>query len=240
LQIHIGKCVDPQNFNKGWEKVLVLEGAHITQYGTSEVGALQPSERSMVDENVPFTGIDYYEIGRINFAEQAPLYITQEIVDVLIPDSISCGECGITSDGCQVILLLSLRTGGSPGTGANVSYTKNAGGTWVNREITTLTGSNDPNALAVISGNVVVISEETTGLMYASLADLLVSGETWAAVTTGFVAAKGPRAIYTADPTHTWIVGTGGYIYFTADPTASVSVQDAGVATYRTSSTCTV
>lgn len=231
LQIHIGKCVDPQNFNKGWEKVLVLEGAHITQYGTSEVGALQPSERSMVDENVPFTGIDYYEIGRINFAEQATTQITQEIVDVLVADSITCGECGITSDGCQVVLLLSLRAGASPGTGADIVYTKNAGGTWAYREITTLTASNDPDAMEVVSGNIVVVSVESDSLMYAPLADLLVAGEVWTNMATGFVVAKGPKAIYTADPTHTWLVGTGGYIYFTADPTSSVTPQDAGVAT---------
>lgn len=233
LQVHIGKCRDPQDFNRGWDKILVLEGAHITQYGTSELGALQPSERSMVDENVPFTGLDYYEIGKINFAEQATTQITQEIVGIIIPDSIQCGECGITSDGCQVVLLLTLRAGGSPGTGADIVYTKDGGGTWAYREITTLTGSNDPDALAVIGSNVVVFSDEYDGLMYAPLADLLVSAETWAGVTTGFVVNKGPKAVYTADPTHTWIVGTGGYIYFTADPTSSVTPQDAGVATVQ-------
>jgi len=233
LQIHFGKCRDPQNFNQGWDKIAVLEAAHITQYGTSELGALQPSERSMVDENVPFTGENYYEIGRINFAEQATTQITQEIVDVLIPDTITCGACGITSDGCQVVLLLTLRAGGSPGTGADVAYTKNAGSTWAYREITTLTGSNDPDAFAVVSGNVVVVSVETIGLHYASLADLLVGAETWTSVTTGFVASHGPKAIHTADPTHTWMVGNTGYIYFTADPTAGVSVQDAGVATIQ-------
>jgi len=45
------------------------------------------------------------------------------------------------------------------------------------------------------------------------------------------VLAKGPNAMISADPGHTWIVGDGGYIYFAKNFKAGVIVQDAGVLT---------
>jgi photosystem II stability/assembly factor-like uncharacterized protein len=47
-------------------------------------------------------------------------------------------------------------------------------------------------------------------------------------MSTGFVATKGPRDIFSLGATLTWMVGEGGYIYFTSDPTSGVTVQDAG------------
>lgn len=233
LQVHIGECNDPRDFNRGWTKVLILEGARPTDYKTGDLGALEPGQRAMVDEDVPFTGEDYYEVGRMGFGEQAAAQVTQEIVDVLMPDTVQCGSCGIVSDGCQVILALTKRAGGSPGTGADIVYTKNGGGTWSYREITTLTGSNDPNALDISGSNLFVVSAATGSLMYCTLADLLNNAETWTAVTTGFgvAATTGPKAIYAFDPTHVWIVGKGGYIYFSSDITAGVTAQDSGTAT---------
>lgn len=231
LQVHIGKCSDPRDFNKGWEKVLVLEGALPTDYKTSELGALEPSQRNMVDEDVPFTGEDYYEIGKLNFAEQAAAQITQEVVDIVVADAVACGACGITSDGCQVVLAVTKRAGGSPGTGADLLYTINGGSTWAFREITTLTGSNNPYAIGVVGSYVFVVSVETISLMYATLSDLLVGAETWTNVATGFVTAGTPRAVFAFDPSNVWIVGGAGYIYKSTDVTAGVSVQDAGVAT---------
>lgn len=231
LQVHIGKCTDPRDFNKGWEKILVLEGAIPTDYKTSELGALEPSQRNMVDEDVPFTGEDYYEIDKMTFGEQAGAQVTQEIKDILVADAIACGACGISSDGCQVVIAVSMRAGASPGTGADLLYTVNGGGTWAFREITTLTGTNDPDALGVAGSYVFVISAESISLMYAVLADVLTASETWTNVTTGFVAAGTPKAVWVFDPSNIWIVGGAGYIYKSTDVTTGVSVQDAGVAT---------
>lgn len=231
IQVHIGECQDPRDFNAGWNKVLILESGRITNYGTGEIGALEPGERAMVNEELPFTGEDYYEVGRIVFAEQASSQIVQEIVDITICDAVTCGACGIASDGCQVVFAVSLRAGASPGQGAEVIYTQDGGANWEDTQITTITGSDDPNALACVGTYLVVVSEDGESLHYASIADILDGVETWAEVTTGFVAAKGPRAIYAYDPSHVWIVGAGGYIYFSNDPTSLVEVQEAGVST---------
>jgi hypothetical protein len=40
LQIHMGECQNPQDFARGWDKVLIVEGATITSYGTGALGTL--------------------------------------------------------------------------------------------------------------------------------------------------------------------------------------------------------
>lgn len=233
LQIHMGACQDPRSFNEGWNKIMVLEGAQPTQWGTTDLGAMMPSEREMVNEEVPFTGQTLYEILQIIFQEQAAAQVVQEVVDITICDRASCGACGIPSDGCSVVFAVTLTAGGSPGLPAEVLYTEDGGATWGDTNVSTLAANEDPNALACVGINLVVISEDSESLHYAPSADILDGTETWTEVATGFVATKGPLAIFSADPQHTWIVGEGGYVYFTEDPTAGVEVQDAGVSTVQ-------
>lgn len=231
LQIHLGECSEPKDFNAGWEKVLVLESARATNWSTGDIGALQESERALVNEEVPFTGQDLYEVGRMDFAEQALTQIVQEIVGVTVCDAVNCGICGISSDGCQIVFAVTLSAGGSPGLAAELIWTEDGGTTWNDDNISTLSPTENPNGLACIGTNLVVVSDDSESLHYAPIADILDGSAVWTEVTTGFVATKGPRAVFTLGPSLTWMVAEGGYVYFTDDPTAGVEVQDAGVAT---------
>jgi photosystem II stability/assembly factor-like uncharacterized protein len=233
LQIHFGQCEDPLDFNRGWEKVAILEAARITQYGTADLGALAPDQRAVVDETVPWTGEDYYEVVPLSFAELAASTVTQQVMGIIVPDRIQCGTCGISSDGCQIVMGVTLRAGGSPGLGADLIYSSDGGGSFGYRNITTLTASNDPDALALVGTNIVVASSESESVHYANIRDILNAVETWTNMSTGFVAGHGPTKIYSFDPSHTWMTGLGGYIYFTADPTASVTPQSSGSATVQ-------
>ncbi len=231
LQVHLGLCQDVQDFNGGWDKILVLEAARLSDYSTTEIGALSNDQNAVVDEEVPFEGEDFYEIVPVFFAEQAGAQIVQEIVGVVICDSIQCGECGIPSEGCDVVFALTLSNAGSPGLAAEIIYTSNGGTTWADTLIDTLTAAQDPNALACVGTRLVVVSEDSESLHYATIANIVLGTETWVEVTTGFVVGNGPLAMFSLSPRHTWIVGENGYVYFTVDPTTSVTVQDAGVAT---------
>jgi photosystem II stability/assembly factor-like uncharacterized protein len=231
LQVHMGDCTDPQDFNRGWTKILTLTAARPTSWGTTDMGALMPGERASVMEEVPFTGETIYEILQIAFGAKAAAQIVQEVIDVVICDRVTCGSCGIPSDGCSIIFALTLSNAGSPGLAAEIIFTDDGGATFDDTNITTLSPSENPNAFACIGVNLVVISEDSESLHYAPIADILAGVETWAEVTTGFVATKGPLAMISLSPRHTWIVGEGGYVYFTDDPTAGVEVQDAGSAT---------
>ncbi len=232
LQIHMGECSNPSDFDLGWEKILILERARPTNWSTdADLGALQPSDRAVVNEVVPFSGRQMYHVYRMVYAEQAPTEIVQEIVDVVICDSVTCGQCGLPSNGCDRVLALTLSAGGSPGLPAELIFSSDGGDSYSDTNITTLAASEDPNEMACVSSNLVVVSEDSESLHHAPLADIFAGTETWTEVTTGFVATNGPLAIHNEGPRHTWIVGENGYVYFTADPTASVTVQDAGVAT---------
>ncbi len=231
LQIHIGECEDPQDFDLGWESIFVLTEAEPTDLTIADLGALETSERAVINEESPMTGVDFFQILRLGMDAQAAVEIVQEVIDVIVCDRQTCGACGIPSDGCQVWLALTLSNAGSPGLPAELIFTQNQGLTYGETNVSTLAANEDPNAMACVGINVVVISEDSDSLHYAPLADILAGTETWIEVNSGFVVGNGPLAIYSSSPRHTWIVAENGYIYFTDDPTVGVDVQDAGVVT---------
>ena len=232
IQVHMGQCRNPQDFNVGWDKILILEKAGPTNWGLSgDLGALQPSDRSVINEVVPFAGENMYHVYPMVYAEDAAAEIVQEIVDVLICDNITCGQCGLPSNGCDRVLALTLSAGGSPGLPAEIIFSEDGGLTYSDTNISTLAANEDPNEMACVSTNLVVVSEDSDSLHHAPLADIFAGTETWSEVITGFVPTNGPLAIHNEGPRHTWIVGENGFVYFSSDPTASVVVQEAGVAT---------
>lgn len=234
IQIHMGLCANPQDFNRGWEKIYVLEGAQPTRWSPTSLGALTPDQRASVQEEVPFTGDRGYHIYPMQYQEEATTEIVQEIIAVDICDSVQCGACGIVSNGCAKVFALTLTAGGSPGLSAELIFTDDGGLTWQEANITTLAANEDPDDMECVSVNMVVISEDSESIHYAPLADILEGIETWIEVTTGFVAGNGPLAIHSQGPCLTWIVAANGFIYFTNDPTVGVTeVQDAGVATVQ-------
>ncbi len=231
IQVHMGMCQDPQSFNEGWDKILILERATATDWSTTDLGALAPADRVLVDETIPFTGESLYHVYPMIYAEEAATEVVQEVIAILICDMVTCGACGIPSNGCDIVFALTLTAGGSPGLPAEIIFTENAGEVWSDTNISTLAANEDPNDMACVGINLVVISEDSDSLHFAPLADILAGTETWIEVNTGFVVGNGPLAIWSESVRHTWIVGENGFIYFAQDPTASVVVQDPGVAT---------
>jgi photosystem II stability/assembly factor-like uncharacterized protein len=231
LQIHAGACKEPSNFNKGFEKVYVLENARASDYGLGDLGALDDSQEAVVNQTVPWSGEDWYEIAQLIPAELGETEIVQAIIAVVICDAASCGACGIPSDGCQKLFAVTLSAGGSPGLPAEVIYSPDGGTTLGDTNILTLGAAEDPSGAACVGINLVVISHASDSLHYAPLADILNGVEVWTEVATGIVAAGSPLAIFSLNSIMTWIVGDGGYVYFSDDITAGVEVQDAGIAT---------
>lgn len=233
LQVHMGTCGTPTDFLGGWEKILVLEAARPTNWGTdSDLGALDDSQRVVVNEEVPFVGEDMYEIVKIVLSELATTETLQEIADIAVCDQVTCGLCGIASDGCQVVFAAQVSTGGSPGLPARIIATENGGGVFITRSVTSLTPTEDIDAIACVGTRLVVVSQDSGSLHYATISNILDSNETWVEMTTGFVAPAGaPRDIFALGPTQVWIVGAGGYVYKATDVTASVTVQSAGSVT---------
>lgn len=231
VQVHFGVCKDPRNFNLGWNKILVVESVRVTNYSTTELGAMDDAAQAVVNEEVPVSGEDAYEIVPVSLASKASNEVTSEVIDIIVCDAQACADCGISSDGCNIVFAIIKSSDSSPGIPAEVVFTDDGGATWNDTDITTLAVTEDPNAAACVGTSLIVVSTESLSLHYANIAQLLLGTETWSEVSTGFVVGGGPRAIYAPSSAHVWIVGAGGYVYFSNDPTSSVSVQDAGVAT---------
>ena len=234
VQVHVGACKTPSDFNEGWELIQVFELASITSYDTDELGALDADQNAVVNEAAALTGLDYYELKPLAAQEQAASEVVQEVVDVSICDSKTCGECGLPTDGCQKVFALTKSHGGSPGLPAEIVFTEDGGGSFLDTNITTLPANMDPDAMACVGIHLVVVSNEDCAIHYAEIAEILDAAETWTRVTTGLVCAAGaPNDLFSLGRTFTWIVGDGGYIYFSSDITAGVDVQTAGSVTVQ-------
>lgn len=234
LQVHFGQCQNPSDFNNGWDKILVLEQARISDYGTDDLGALEPGDSAPVNENVTWQGELVYEIGKLSAAEVGSSNIINEIVAVAICDQAGCGGvCGTSSDGCQNVFFISGASAGSPGLGANVVWSDNGMSTSSSVQITTLAVGQQPTDAVCVGENLVVVTAANSNeaIHYAPIDDILAGTQTWTKVTTGFVATKGPNAAWSIGPNETWFAGQGGYVYFSSDPTGGVEVQSAGTAT---------
>lgn len=228
IHIHAGECQSPDDF-QSFDMVGVLEGALMTSYNTGEQGAFE--ETAVVLQTLPFVADDYYMVTAIRDSEIGEAEIVQEVVGLSFADAVSCGQCGIPSDGAQVLFAVTKSHGGSPGLPAEVIYTANAGQTLGQTVITTLGANEDPTDLAAVGTNVVVISGEDVALHWAPVADILTGSETWARVATGFVALKLPNRIFNWNKSFTWIAADDGYVYFASDVTAGVTPQTAGSVT---------
>lgn len=228
LQAHYGKCRNPTDFDEGWEKVFIFEGARLTSRSADELTAFAPDGRAEILITGEVTARRIVEVDQMVVAEKAKGEVSREAVDVALCDTPECGECGPVSDGCQVAYVVTISSGlASPGLPSELIYTVDGGTNWNETDIDTLASDENPSAVTCVGGLVIVVSNDSVSLHYADEDDL----DAWMEVTAGFVTSGAPNDIWSASPRHTWIVGDSGYVYFTDDPTAGVEVQDAGDAT---------
>jgi len=233
VQVHIGACTDPRDFDLGYEKVQVFENALVTTYGTTDIGAMSGDDQAGVDEEVEISARTLYEILPMRYTEVAAGYVGQTVVAVTVADTAGCGDCAAPSDGCSKVFALANAPGSSPGTLAEVIATTDGyGSVVVDSPINSLSLAENVSDGTVVSDQYVVISNDSNSLHYASLDDILdAEASPWTEVTTGFVVGGEPNAIINITPLDTWIVGDGGYVYFTASPGDGVTVMDAGSTT---------
>jgi len=231
IQVHFGACKEPTNYAKGWNKIIAFENAYPTNYALGDLGAFEQSEDAAIDETVDVSGQWFYEIIPMAYAQRAQTEVAQEITAIVVGDNISCGECDRPSDGCQAVFAVSAPSPSSPGVKAEVIFSDDsfvtAGDTWVS----TLNIGEDASDAVPMGDNLIIISNDSNSIHWADMEDILNGMETWAEVSTGFVALKVPNCITKASAADAWIGADDGYIYYTADPTQGVEVQDAGNAT---------
>ena len=140
VQVHLGKCNDPRDFNKGWQKIMIFENARITEHKIADFGALGSDDRKLTNETASLESKNEYEVVPLSFEEEATVAVTREIISVDVCDQVGCGDCGIQSDGCQKVLATQVASGATPGTAPAVIYSADGGATWAGVNISTLLG----------------------------------------------------------------------------------------------------
>jgi len=232
VQIHFGLCQSPTDFTTGWDKIMAVENFRISNYSADDIGALGSDERTAVNETINCEADDLFEILPLKFAEICAASVIQEVVDVTIADERSCGgECGDVSDGCSKVFGLVKSVGGSPGLGGQVIYSEDGGSTCGATIITTLPANEDPDGIAGMGTEIIVVSEDSESHHWAVRDNVLIGTETWQEVTSGYVAGNGPRAIFVLKPGYGWAVGANGYVYAIDNAANPVTVLDAGSST---------
>lgn len=229
--INFGLCDQPNIFNK-FTKKLILEDVLLTNWEAEDLGALASGDAAKVDETTELSIGEMYEVLPLTFAERAGSVVTNEVKDVVICDSVSCGECQDESAGADKIYAVTVAAGGSPSTPPDIVFSLDKGVNWYAHDIDAFNTAVDAVGVACISAYVVAIAtNNTTPMAYATKSAITpINDEVWTAVATGFNSTGTPRAIWSTG-SRAFIVGTAGYIYSTQDPTAGVTELDAGVAT---------
>ncbi len=230
MQIVIGKCAKPDEFYSGWESKLLYESATLSSLKIPGLAAVD-GEGNKGDE-VFLEGpmqFEYFDrIVPMRFGERAGSTIVAEILDGAYAFDVDCAECGPYSEGCKHLYVIARANSGSPGLSGQLVYF-NDGVNPASVDIPTL-GGLSPNKMAIIGDYIVVISEAKRNLQYARRRTTIAATD-WIAVSSGFVAGAGPRAIYAKSPGEVFFAGAIGYLYRASDYQTEVSPIEAGTLT---------
>jgi hypothetical protein len=233
VQLHFGDCNDLSDHNN-FKKVLFLEDARLTSYNTEDLGSLQSADEAAVNENVEISARHVYDIIPNTWTEKAADLVTNEVVDVVFCDEVSCGDCDVDpSGGCDKVFAITKAAGGSPTTPPDVVYTLDGGTTWYAHDIDSMGASDDPDGVACVKGYLVVVSNATGSAHYADLDEFDEYGTDpdFTEVDTGFGSGEGePNAIVSLD-TKAFIAGNDGYVYEMVTPSNGVTALEDGTAT---------
>lgn len=222
VQLHMGACQNPSDFNT-FTKALILEDALITNFGTEDLGALSSDNAAAVNETIDISASNVYEVMPLAFTTKADSVVTNEIIDLVYGDQVSCAgdDCTNTSDGATYMFAVSITAGGSPSTPADVIMV--AGSTNVVRDIDTLT-ADDPTGIAVV-GNYIVVTSGTDASFHYALKSAWVN-DTAASWTR--VALDGSAYDISSVGNLAFIVGVNGYIWSINSPTGTVTTLQNG------------
>lgn len=228
LYQNFGACTRPDDFDT-FEKVLVISGARFTELGYSDVGTLN-EDSEQITLTTPVSFRDAYQIVPISFAVGAGTEVSIEVMDVVICDTPSCGDCDDPSNGVEDIYAVTLGVGASPSNAPELIYSTDGGSTWNDESITTYDGSEGANSIACVGGDTLIVASSLgNSHSWATKAAPTV----WTEVATGYVAGRGPRYIYAKSEREVFFAGRLGYVYKATDYTASVSVLEAGSLTVQ-------
>ncbi len=226
MQAILTNCNRPDDIQM-WDAKILYDNTRMTNMSHGAFNPLSGDDNAAVDITGSLTYRDLAPIRQIKFGEVLDTLVLAEVLDGVYNDVISCGDCGTPSDGCQKFYLLTLANSGSPGLSSQIVRSLDGGSTGIAIDIPVFGGLSG-NRLAPVGNRLVVISQANGGHAHSLFSNLDAGVVSWSLVTTGYVATKGPRAIFSLSPAQTFIAAAGGYIYLMTDPTKAVTVLTDG------------
>lgn len=226
FQVVAGSCQRPDDFTK-WDAKIIFTGAHLDKLALSELNTLAGDKNAPVDFTGTFSFEDWEVVNAIKFAERADSTVVAEVLDGFYYDTIQCGDCGVPSDGCNNVYLLTAANSGSPGLSSQIVYSLDGGNTWAAIDITTLAGLSG-NRAAAMGDKIIVVSQASGNHHYSTIANINAGTTAWTKVTGGYVSTKGPRAIYVKSSNQAFVAAAGGYIYYLTSGSATPTVLTDG------------
>lgn len=229
VQAVIGACQNPSVFTQ-WDSKLYLSNAVLENLGINELNVLDGDKNIAVDLTGDLSFQDWDVIRPLVFTEHGDVTIVAEVLDGLFYDTVTCGDCGPASDGCQKFYCLTLANAGSPGLSSQIVHSTDGGKTLAAVDIPTLGGLSG-NRMAGMGDKLVVVSQAKGNHQWAYAADIDAGLANWNAISTGYVSTKGPRCLTVRNANEAFIGAAGGYIYLLSDPTVSPTVLTDGSVT---------
>lgn len=225
MMVKGSNCAAPDDPDDFQSKILAQK-VKATAFNTGPLNVLDS------DAAVDLTGSlqirSFHRFLPITLGEVADTSTFSEALAGIYADKIQCGDCGSPSDGCQKAYVLTTTIAASPALSSQIVHTKNGGSTWTTDDITSL-ATQIGSDVALVGTRIVVVSQADLAHHYKAQSTIDAGTSAgWSRVSSGYVAAKGPNALWSASPSQTFIAAQGGYIYFMANPTAAVTVLTDG------------
>lgn len=229
LYVKLGKCQRPDNFYE-WDSLILYHRGRMTSLTIPAMNNLTPGDNASLDLTGSITLGDINGLKQLFAGQKADATIVAEVLDGFYADSITCGDCGVQSDGCSKQYWLTVANSASVGLSSQLVYTIDNKVTYNTLDIPPL-GGLSANRMARVGSYVVIVSEAAGNHIYALLSDVddgLTSAFT---AVTGYVAGKSPRCIFSKSPSLTYVGGQGGYVYLLTDAAATPTVLTDGTVT---------
>lgn len=220
-----GRPDDPDDF----ESQIIAKKSKMTAFNTGAFNGL--AEDAVIDLTGSLQTLGFDRFLPLTFGEAADSSVFAEAMAGIYADKIQCGNCGAPSDGCQKLYVLTTTIAASPALSAQVVYSLDGGSTWDYDDINSLSTQSADDILQI--GQRIVVFSQIDEAHHYKLQATIDAGTAggWTAVTSGYVATKGPQAAWSKSPSETFIAAEGGYVYFMANPATAVRVLTDGAVT---------
>lgn len=208
----IHQNADPQNYTR-WESKEVFDGVRLTSFTRNDAEG-DEDDFVQIEADAQFAAYD--RVFPIAFGEKAGTEITKAVVAVAVYPEDDRGDPSTK----EIYAITKVDT-----TAPKLVYSKNGGASFTAESLTVI-GADEPSDIAVVGDYVIIVSAAGGAYYFAKKDNLANAG--WTKVTTGFVASKGPAAIYAPAVGRIFFAGLGGYVYKLTVPGRGVTVLEAG------------